>query len=546
MRFKEKLVKLPPAEVWSQYCSFLDLSMDEYMAIQFRLLEEQIALLGGCGLGQRLFGGQVPRTVSEFRQNVPLTKYEDYADILLSRRADQLPSEPVIWLETTWESGSRPVKVAPCSAQMLETCQANMLGAMLLAASESRGKFCLKPSARTLYCLAPLPYASGLFPVLIEPEYDMHFMPPLREATRMSFSEQNKAGFKLAVQGGMDIYFGMSSIIYTVTKNFNEFISGAGGKWKLSSLAGFRPAMLYRLLKAKYHASRDSKPIRPRDLFDLQALLCIGTDTVLFKDELEDAWGRRPLEIHGGTEPTCIGTETWSRDGLVLFPDACFYEFIPENEMLRNMDDPSYTPKTYLMDELTAGQDYELVITVLKGGSFTRYRVGDMYRCLRLKNERDGLAMPQFEYLDRVPSVIDIAGFTRITEGAVKRVIQMSRLEIADWFARKEYDGEKRAFMHLYVEVDGAAAASHPMTEQILREHMSIYFRHYDHDYKDLKRLLGIEPLQITLLREGVLAEYHARYGRPMRRINPPAQDIIDLMYLQNGGSPRGGDGFCQ
>ncbi|MGE4548324.1 MAG: GH3 auxin-responsive promoter family protein [Intestinibacillus sp.] len=521
--------------------------MEEYMQIQFRLLEEQISLLGKSGLGKRLFGGQIPRTVSEFRQNVPLTTYEDYADTLLTKRTDQLPLDPAVWLETTWESGTRPVKIAPYTEQMLATIKTNILSSLILATSEARGKFFLKPSARTLYCLAPLPYLSGLFPILVENEYDLHYLPPLREALKMSFGEQNRVGFKMAVKSGISLYFGMSSIIYTITKNFNEFISGgSGGFGLLRSLAGFHPTMLYRLLLAKYRSARDGKPIRPADLFDLQGLICIGTDTVLFKDELEAAWGRRPLEIHGGTEPTCIGTETWSRDGLVLFPDACFYEFIPEQEMLRNMDDRSYTPKTYLMDELTAGQDYELVITVLKGGAFARYRVGDMYRCLRLKNERDGLSMPQFEYLDRVPSVIDIAGFTRITAGAVNRVIEMSRLQVHDWFALKEYDGEKRAFMHLYLEMEPEADATHPITERLVREHMSIYFRHYDHDYGDLKRLLGIEPLQITLLREGVLDEYRERYGRSIRRINPSTQDVVDLLYLQNRGMSRGGDGFCQ
>ena len=35
-----------------------------------------------------------------------------------------------------------------------------------------------------------------------------------------------------------------------------------------------------------------------------------------------------------------IGCETWSREGVYFFPDACFYEFIPEDEMNRNMEDP--------------------------------------------------------------------------------------------------------------------------------------------------------------------------------------------------------------
>lgn len=100
----------------------------------------------------------------------------------------------------------------------------------------------------------------------------------------------------------------------------------------------------------------------------------------------------------------------------VLFPDTCFYEFITEKDMLHNYEDPTFTPPTYLMDEVVPGEKYELVITVLKGGAFARYRVGDMYRCVGLTNQEDRTQIPRFEYIDRVPWIIDIAGFTRISE----------------------------------------------------------------------------------------------------------------------------------
>ena len=54
MNFEEKLKTKTSSEIWHEYCGFLDLSMDEYMHIQYRLLNEQIQLLSKCGLGQRL------------------------------------------------------------------------------------------------------------------------------------------------------------------------------------------------------------------------------------------------------------------------------------------------------------------------------------------------------------------------------------------------------------------------------------------------------------------------------------------------------------
>lgn len=539
MRFKDKLSKCTPKEIWEEYCGFLDLSIDDYMMIQYRLLDEQIELYSKCGLGRKIMNNQRPKGVDEFRHMVPLTTYDDYAEILLNKRTPMLPAEPVVWLETTWESGSHPKKLAPYSREMLDAYSFNILSAMILSTSTQKGKFKVNSGDRVLYGLAPLPYATGLFPLLIEPEIDINFMPSLRDAKDMSFSEQNKAGFAGALKHGIDQFFGMSSIVYTITRNFEKFTSS--GSVSLKNIIGIKPSMLYKYLKAKYICKRDNRPIKPKDLFDLNGFVCVGTDTALFKEELEEAWGKTPLEIHGGTEPSCIGTETWSRNGLVFFPDNAFYEFIPKEEMLKNEQDPSYTPKTYLMNEVQANQEYEIVLTIFKGGAFMRYRPGDMYRCLRTANEKDGVMIPQFEYIDRVPSVIDIAGFTRITEKSINKVLSISGLPVNDWFALKEYDGDKVSFMHFYVEIDAKTPEALVLNEQLIRDHFSIYFKHYDHDYNDLKRLLGVEPLMVTVLPIGSLKKYKERFGRQMRKINPPAQDIIDLQYLIKEPNWEGG-----
>ena len=41
------------------------------------------------------------QTVEDFRNKVPLTKYENYAETLLNKRSDELPSEPLDWVQTT-------------------------------------------------------------------------------------------------------------------------------------------------------------------------------------------------------------------------------------------------------------------------------------------------------------------------------------------------------------------------------------------------------------------------------------------------------------
>ena len=56
-----------------------------------------------------------------------------------------------------------------------------------------------------------------------------------------------------------------------------------------------------------------------------------------------------------------------------------------------------------------------LYLLFSKVARLARYRCGDMYRCVGLENREDETRIPRFEYVDRVPWIIDIAGFTRIS-----------------------------------------------------------------------------------------------------------------------------------
>ena len=530
LKFEQKLKNLSQEEIWQDYCGFLDLIIDEYMQIQNRLMEEQISLWSRCALGQRFLQGKQIHSIEEFRRLVPLTTYEDYADVLLPKQGNMLPDDPIIWIQTTWEGGRHPIKVAPYTKSMLDTYRNNVLACMILSTTETKGQFDIKVRDTFLYGLAPLPYATGLFPLALNDEIDIEFLPPVKEAVQMSFGERNKKGFKLGLSKGIDFFFGLGSVAYFVSQSLTE-LSKSGGK--SGGLSGCSIPMLMRLAKAKYRCSKENREMLPKDLFNLKGFMVAGTDNNSYKDDLERLWGVRPMELFAGTEPSCIGTETWTRDGMYFFPDTCFYEFIPEMEMERSLMDPDYQPKTYLMNEVIPGEKYELVITVLKGGAFARYRVGDVYQCVGLENPVDGTRIPRFHYIDRVPTIIDIAGFTRISENSIQNVISLSGLQIVDWVAAKEYNHEKRPLLHLYVEIEAQSLASLALSKEILREHLSVYFKYVDQDYKDLKRILDVDPLEITILRCGTFAAYQRQSGKTLRKINPSAYDIMGLLRTQ-------------
>lgn len=530
MSLSEQLQKQQYQEIWNQYCGFLDLNMEEYMNIQKRLMEEQISLWSNSTIGKTILKGKNPGNIEEFREMVPLTDYEDYADILLRKDGDSLPGNPVIWIQTTWEGGKHPIKVAPYTRSMLDTFRNNVVACLLLATSQEKGKFSYEEGDKMLYGLAPLPYATGLLPLLLGEETDIRFLPEVKEAVNMSFSQRNKLGFKLALQKDVELFFGLGSVAYAVSQSLAS--SGAGSK-DLASLLKCDPHMLYRMAKAKRLSKKENNPIRPKDLFGLKGFMVAGTDNRCYKDELEELWGIRPMEIFAGTEPSLIGTESWTRKGMYFFPDSCFYEFITEADMEKNEEDPSFVPHTLLMDEVVPGEIYELVLTVLKGGAFARYRCGDMYRCVGLSNREDGTRIPRFEYIDRVPSIIDIAGFTRISENGITSAIRLSGLPVHNWAAAKEFNENNRPFLHMYVEVEKGALAERAVSSEILKEILSTYFKYIDQDYRDLKKILGMDPLVVTILKCGSFGAYSEKYGKTLRHMNPSRRELAELIRMQ-------------
>ena len=70
------------------------------------------------------------------------------------------------------------------------------------------------------------------------------------------------------------------------------------------------------------------------------------------------------------------------------------------------------------------------------------------------------------------------------------------------------------------------------MSQKLLQEHFSAYFRFYDGDYGDLKRLLGIDPLKVTMLPSGTIARYEAERGQELFRVGAPQEAILDLLRM--------------
>ena len=527
-------------ELWQRCCGFIDLSMDEFMAIQKRLLLEQLELLKRCELGRYIVNGANPYTVEEFREQVPMTTYADYCPVLLEQREDTLPAKPILWVQTSGRSGEYPHKWVPISDRFWEEAGQNFSAIALFAACKERGDIPFKNGVKLLHAMAQTPFLTGTIAYKLEKELGFEFLPPLRESEEMSFEERVDKGFRLALSEGMAGFYGLAGVLVGIGEKFRQ----GSGNTKFSQLPS-QPKMLFRLAKGLIKSKLARRPMLPKDLWTLKVIASMGTDSTIYKERIKDLWGRAPLEVYGNSETTVIATQTWDYDGMVFFPNLNFLEFIPEKEHFKWQLNHSYQPKTVLLDEVKAGENYELVITNFHGGAMVRYRVGDMIRITALRNEKLNIDIPQMVFERRADDLIDL-GFMRLTERVVWQAIENTKIPYRDWTARKEV-GET-AKLHLYLELgDNHIATEEDVAiavyEQIKKLEDGLYI------YKDLaslERLIGFKPIEVTLLPTGVFTNYKNQRqaeGAELAHLKPPhinpSDKVLSLLEAKTRAVPK-------
>lgn len=507
-------------ELWQMGCGFIDLSLEQFMAIQKRLLLEQIELLKNCELGRKVMRGAMPETIEEFREQVPLTTYTDYCPELLEQREDVLPAKPVQWAHTSGRSGEYPFKWAPITRRAWEELGPLLCAGRIFATCRGRGDVSdLKLNARILFATAPTPYTTGVIAYKCQEEFGYQYLPSPSEAKDMSFTERLEKGFWLALSGGMDGFYGLSAVLVAIGERFKK----SSGKLNLSVLLS-HPRALPRLIKGLVKSKLARRPMLPKDLWSIKGIVCGGTDSFVYREKIEEMWGVRPLDSYAATESLLIAMQTWDYEGMTFIPNFNFLEFIPETEYSKWQLDNSYQPKTVLLDEVKASQNYELVITNFHGGAMVRYRQGDIIRISSLRNEKLGIDIPQMVFERRADDLIDL-GFIRLTERIIWRALENTNIPYTEWTARKEIIRGK-PMMHLYLELKDNYIASEKGIAKALYEQIKRLddgFIHYD--LPSIEKLLDFKPIEVTLLPEGAFLSYMAQRqaeGADLAHYKPP------------------------
>lgn len=507
--------------IWARYCGFLDLSLPDFMAIQEQMLRDQLAIVAGSPLLAR-FLPRAPGSMDEFRRTTPLTTWEDYQAVLGERREDALPVKPVAWAMTSGRNGTP--KWIPYTAAFLDELAATSLAVVILACARYRGDVRARPGLRVLLNLPSPPYMTGLLMELLGPRFGAEIIPPPDTYRDADFQTKIKAGFAIALERGVDLLSSMTSVLIRMGESFTD----GSGQIPVGTLLR-RPRILARVAGGWLRATLAGRSMLPRDLWPLKGLACYGLDTSIYRERLVHYWGCEPFESYGSTETGVLAASSWRKRDLTFLPRTGFLEFLPFGAPGTAVDPAS----AVTLDRVKPGERYEVVVTGFHGLPLLRYRLGDVVRFTAADDSDAGIRLPQAVFESRISDLIEIAGFARIDEKTFTRAIVESGVPVEDWSLRKEIE-DGRPVLRLYAEFRCACDAAEA-TRRVRSRLCDL-----NKDYRDLERMLGVEPLQIVPLAPGSFSRYYESRrsaGLHLAHLKPPRMNASDEAIAALGGT---------
>lgn len=508
--------------LWKKYCGFLDLSTEEFMAIQNQLLLEQIALVSGSPLAKKIMGEGKPGSMEEFRDVVPITTYQDYLPYLEEKREDVLSENPLCWVNTSGKEGN--FKWVPYTSKGYQKLIDSLVSALVLSSAQKEGEVNIKKGARIMFHLPSKPYLSGHFAFGLNQRIACQAFPPIEIFDRLSYKEKMARELELVNKEGVDFIFSLPGNLVEMGAKFTKQLNSDRSEsppvlswWKL------------KLLLIKLITRIRDKPIVPRYLYRPRGIICTGVESYFHRQEIEYIWGKNPYDIYLAAETGCLALTDWTGDGLQFTPFTGFLEFIPEEEWDGVGKLKSPCPDTRLINELEVGQRYEIVVTNFYGMPFLRYRLGDIIKVVAPKNRKAGVGPPNLLYESRIAEIIDLGNSLEISEKKIWQAITDSGLNYEDWFLVKE-ESEGENALHLYIELKNSLGAE--IDKLLFESKVPI-----EVNTVSLVNIPEI-PLKITILPGGTFQSYKKEKGASgfdlasfkMSHINPGSKFIRELL----------------
>jgi hypothetical protein len=413
----------------------------------------------------RQFGS--PKSMDEFRENVPLCRYEDLVPHIERLRAGEsdvlFRGRPVAFEKTGGSSGGS--KLIPYSTEGLADFQAVLVPwlARTVRRHEISGSayFSISPATRK-------PEQIGQVPVgLPDSAY-------LGETAGRILFQQTAVPFEVGA-------------ITDVEQWRKQTIEHLRAARDLELISVWSPTFLLSLL----NEVGDTKALWPR----LKVISCwAGGAAARYLPALRRLFPHAAIEPKGLVSTEAVVT-TPSADGRPVLAERGFFEFLDGD-------------RPHLENELADGRDYEVVVTTASG--LYRYRTGDRVRC----DGRDGDGRPVLQFIGRDNLTSDLVG-EKLTDTFVA-----SCLEKAAGFAMLVPDGDRRAYVLIAGFVPTPAEIS--MIDEALCANPQ---------YAYARRIGQLNPLRVVVHPRplDVLNEVSIRRGIRLGDIKPTALRVEDF-----------------
>ncbi|MDA1279822.1 MAG: GH3 auxin-responsive promoter family protein [Chloroflexi bacterium] len=514
---------------WERFTGFRNLSVDQFCEIQEQLLVEQIKTIGASKLGMRLLRMTKPGSAQEFRETIPLSTYADYTKYLDPSAREDLPAFEYMWAHTT--GAQARYKYVPYTRRAYTRMLDNLMGAFLLSTAREPGDVRIGPGSSIMYNVPPRPYLSGFVAFGMERRFGLNGILEPAVAEHMEFKTKVRTNFEMAMERKVDLIISLTSVLVSAGEQFDDALSrGKSQRKSPGSRARLSWRAKLKLARAALKAGIRGRKPRAGDMWAAKGIIGWGVDTPIFRDRVQEHWGMAPHEIYACTEGGVMGVQSKNANGMVFNPYMNFMEFLPASEAAKLEMNPHYSAQTHLLNEVVPGELYEVVISSFYGMPFVRYRLGHQIRFLPQSGFEK---LPEFEFLGRADDRLDIAGFTRIDEKTMWQAVRDTGLPIGSWTARIEHrDG--KPILHVYAEANSA------IIQADAEEKLHRALRAEDDFYRDLEDMLGIRPLEITLLPAGTWDKYYdvrLQKGLELHYLVPPRMnssevDVSELVSL--------------
>ena len=313
------------------------------------------------------------RKPEQFREHVPLYDHycmsEYYEAIRSDPMAKILTSDPVVWYLSTSGTTGKPKYIPVTKTGIKMVSKGTMLSWMgFMHAGENHSKI-IDGTLVTFGAGAeidyvgniPVGYATGVYAQFQNPLFQ-RLMKPGPEIFDISDMDDKLWEYaKLMVRENVTGIQGITTLSLTIIRRMQDL-------YGIRLLDKFKGTQY----ESKIRDALDSDGRMDVSVLwpDLKLFLATGIDTDPYREWICKTLPEAMIwEMYGGSEGYYAG-QLEPNDGMVLSNHINYFEFIPE----KNCEDSD--PVVLNLDEVKAGQRYEIVITNV-GGRY-RYRLGDM------------------------------------------------------------------------------------------------------------------------------------------------------------------------